>query len=294
LSDDSGAKRDLAIIEHEAHALVERRRYAQAQLTVSSGLKEFPESVELNYLAAFIDYASERPGLAMQGVKVLLSQSPQHYGARRLYAHLLEDAKKLAGAERVWIDLLREYPQDADCFAGYGELMLRTLNIDKARRLAQEGLRESPEHAGCLYLAAMVDLILNRRGVQSEHLQRMLREHPDQARSALALVVALSAKGNNRAALRIAQELLRQRPDSPQMLGLFRELKAQTHWSMLPLYPMQRWGWSGAVVVTLVGLIGLRVAARALPPAVSAALTWTWLAYVIYSWIWPRLLRRWV
>lgn len=292
MSGESGEPRDLAAIEHEGHALIERRRYSQARITVSQGLKNFPESSELQYLAAFIDYASERPEQAMQGVKALLAQAPQHYGARTLYAHLLEGAKELVEAERVWIDLLRDYPQSADCFAGYGELMLKTLNLDKARRLAQEGLRLAPEHAGCLFLAAMIDLIRNRNGVESEHLQRMLREHPEQVRSALALVIALSARGNDRGALRVAQELLRQQPNAGHLVTLVRTLKTRTHWTMLPLYPMQRWGWNAAIAITLVGIVGLRVAEQTLSSPVVDTLTWIWLAYVIYSWVWPRVLRR--
>lgn len=292
MSDDSGTTRDLAVIEHEVHALIERRRYPQARITVSQGLKSFPESPELQYFAAFIEYASERPEEAMQGVKAVLSRAPQHYGARTLYAHLLEGAKELAQAERVWIDLLREYPQSADCFAGYGELMLKTLNLEKARRLAQEGLRLSPEHADCLFLAAMIDLIRNRDGAESEHLQRMLREHPEHVRSAVALVVALSAKGNDRGALRVAQELLRQQPNAGHLVNLVRSLKARSHWTMLPLYPMQRWGWTAAIAITLVGIVGLRVAEQTLSSPLVGALTWLWLAYVIYSWVWPRVLRR--
>lgn len=294
MSDDAGHPRDSVAIEHEVHALLERRRYVQAEESVSRGLREFPESAELQYLAAFIDYARDRRDAASQGVKAALSRSPAHYGARLLHARLLEGEQRLVEAERVWIDLLRDYPQSAECFAGYGELMLKTLNLDKARRLAQEGLREAPEHVECLYLAALIDLIRSGRGAESEHLQRMLREHPEHFRSAIALVIALSAKGNDRAALRVAQELLRQRPDSPQLLQLVRGLKASSHWSLLPLYPMRRWGWTGAVVVTLGGLIGLRIGERSLPPAAFETLTWIWLTYVIYSWTWPRLLRRWI
>lgn len=292
MSGDSTGTRELAAVEHEARALVERRRYSQARMTVGRGLKEFPDSIELQYLAAFIDYAADQPEQALLSTRALLSQAPHHYGARTLHAHLLEGTKQLAEAERVWIDLLRDYPQSADCFAGYGQLMLKTLNLEKARRLAQEGLRQSPEHAGCLYLAAMIDLIRNRAGAESEHLQRMLREHPEHARSALALVIALSAKGNDRGALRIAQELLRNQPDAPHLLTLVRNLKAHTHWSMLPLYPLQRWGWTAAIAITLLGIVGLRVGEQSLPPPVFDALMWLWLAYVAYSWVWPRLLRR--
>ena len=293
-NDSDGPKRDLAAVEHEAHALVERRRYAQARLTVGRGLKDFPESIELQYLAAFIDYAQDRQEAAMQGVQAVLTQAPQHYGTRTLCAHLLEDTDQLAEAESVWIELLREYPQSADCYGGYGALMLKTLNLEKAQRLAQEGLRHSPEHSGCLYLAAMIDLIRNRRGAESEHLHRMLHEHPEQVRSAIALAVALSEQGNDRGALRVAQELLRHQPDSTQVVAFVRELKARTHWSLLPLYPMRRWGWTGAIVVTLVGITALRLSERTLSPAVAGTVTWLWLGYVVYSWTWPNLLRRWL
>lgn len=281
-------------VENEVRALVERRRYPQAQRTVAGGLKDFPDSIELQYLAAFIDYAQDRNDSAMQGVRAVLAQAPQHYGARTLWAHLLKGAGRLAEAEEVWIALLREYPQSADCYASYGELMLKTLNLEKAQRLAREGLRHAPEHADCLYLSAMIDLIRNRRGAESEHLQRMLREHPEQVRSAVALAVALSERGDNRGALRIAQELLRNQPDSEHALGFVRELKARTHWSLLPLYPMQRWGWTGALVVTLGGITAVRLGEHTLPPAVYGTLLGVWLAYVVYSWTWPRLLRRWL
>ncbi len=285
-------KQNLEMIEREAHALIERRRYAQAQATVSRGLSEFPDSIELLYLGAFIDYASDRQAQAMQDVKNLLARAPEHFGGGKLHALLLEQAEQFAEAERVWIELLRRRPQDADCFAGYGKLMLKTLHLEKAQRLAQEGLRQSPEHADCLYLAAMIDLIRNRGGTRSEHLQRMLREHPEQARSAIALAVALSDAGNDRGALRVAQELLRQQPDSPHLLKFVRALKARTHWSMLPLYPILRWGWTAAIAITLLGIIGLRLAQQALPPSVVTILSGLWLGYVVYSWIWPRLLRR--
>jgi predicted Zn-dependent protease len=292
MSDSTGAGLTLAALEREAHALVDRRRYQQAQRTISVGLQEFPDSIELQYLGAFVDYASQRPEPALRAVNALLSQAPHHYGARKLRAHLLEEAGQLAEAEQVWIELLRERPQNADCFAGYGELMLKTLNIDKAERLAREGLRQAPDHPGCLYLAALIDLIRNRRGGDSEHLRRMLREHPEHSRSAVALVIALSGRGNDRGALRIAQELLRNQPDSAQRLNLVRELKARAHWSMLPLYPMRRWGWTAAIVISLMGIIGLRASQQVLPPQLYSALTTLWLAYVIYSWVWPRVLRK--
>jgi tetratricopeptide (TPR) repeat protein len=289
----SGAP-DLSVVLNEAHVLLERRRYTHARSVIAQGLRHFPQNTELLYLSAFVDYAEDNNDAAMQTVRQALAQDPEHVGARRLCAHLHEEAKEFAQAEALWIGLLREFPEDADSYAAYAELMLRTLNIEKATRLAEEGLRHEPEHAGCLYVAAMVDVVSGGglRGSRNENLQRLLSAHPEQVRTSVALVIALSDQGRHRDALRVAQELLRSHPQSEQYVSLVRELKLHTHWSLLPLYPMQRWGWGGAIAVTVVGIIGVRMVNNFMPGPLGSAVVFAWLAYLIYSWVWPPLLRK--
>ena len=291
MSDTDNTAPNLASIISEAHALVERRRYAHARATISHGLRHFPDNAELLYLAAFVDYASDDRDAAMKTVQQVLAAHPEHYGARRLCAYLHETKKEYAQAEELWIALLREYPEDADCYGAYAELMLKTLNLDKAGRLAKEGLRHEPDQPVCLYVGALIDVISGKRG-ESEHLLRLLQAHPEQVITATTLVVALSEQGRNREALRIAQELLRNQPDNAHFLALVRELKMQTHWTMLPLYPMQRWGWGGAAVVSVAGIIGVRAMGNAVPEPFRSVVVYTWLAYVIYSWVWPSILRK--
>jgi tetratricopeptide (TPR) repeat protein len=292
MSDTDNTAPSLAATLAEAHALVERRRYAHARATISHGLRHFPDNNELLYLAAFVDYASDDHAAAMQTVLRVLATDPEHYGARRLRAYLHEAKKEYAQAEEIWIGLLREYPEDADCYGAYAELMLKTLNLEKAGRLAQEGLRHEPDQPLCLYVGALMDVISGKRGQDSEHLLRLLQAHPEQVITATTLVMALTEQGRNREALRIAQELLRNQPDNHHFLALVRELKMQTHWTMLPLYPMQRWGWGGAAVVSVAGIIGVRAMGNAVPEPFRSVIVYTWLAYVIYSWVWPSILRR--
>lgn len=294
MNDVNSGTTDLSALLNSAHALVERRRYAQARAAVSQGLKHFPENTELLYLSAFIDYVEDNNTAAMQGVQQVLAADPEHYGARRLCARLHEEANEFSQAEALWIGLLREYPEDSDCYAAYAELMLKTLNFDKAKRLAEEGLRTSPDHGECLYVSALIDVIQGSAlsPAKTEHLQRLLVEYPEHARTSLALVVALHDQGKNKDALRLAQELLRSQPDSQQFVDLARELKAQTHWSMLPLYPMQRWGWGGAIALTVVGFVGVRAIGQQAPGTIADVVTFAWFGYVIYSWVWPSLIRK--
>jgi len=50
----------------------------------------------------------------------------------------------------------------SNLYASYAELMLRTLHLDKAQRLMQEGLRLEPTHPQCLYIAALIHHLQGR------------------------------------------------------------------------------------------------------------------------------------
>jgi tetratricopeptide (TPR) repeat protein len=284
---------DLRALLQQAHALIDRRRFPQARQLLAGATQNYPESSQLLYLAAFVDYSEGKISEAEQTVRTVLLHDPQHYGARTLSGELHEAQRQYAQAETVWIGLLQDYPEKADCYAAYSDLMLRTLHLDKAERLMQEGLRLEPNHEKCLYIAALIQVIQGRfRGADNEHLQLLLKEHPERVRTLVALVVALEQRGDSRSALRIAQQLLSMRPDSSHFVNLVRELKLKVHWSLLPLYPMQRWGWGGAAVVTAIGLVGVRVARVSLEDSLASIVAFIWLGYVIYSWVWPRILRK--
>ncbi len=295
MSDTDSPRPTLPRLVFQAEALVERRRFGQARHVLAQGLKEFPDSADLQYLGAFVDYSEHHIEDATRAVHGVLAQAPHHFGARMLSAHLHEEVGQLQQAESTWIGLLREHPENPTCYAAYAELMLKTLHVDKARRLAQEGLRHSPDHDGCLYVASLIDVIHgSARGAGNLALQRLLQEHPERTRTLIALVVALEDRGESRGALRVARQLLRTRPDSEPVVRLVRQLELRTHWSLLPLYPMQRWGWGGAAAVTAIGIIGIRIADSRLSGSVAATITLVWLGYVVYSWIWPGILRRWL
>jgi cytochrome c-type biogenesis protein CcmH/NrfG len=290
---------DLHAVLTQAHALIDRQRFAQARQRLSGALQAHPEHADLLYLLAFIDYSErsqddpKKIADADRTVTSVLAQAPQHYGARTLRAVIYEEQRRYAQAEATWIELLRDYPESADCYAGYADLMLRTLHLDKAQRLTQEGLRLRPEHSRCLFIACLVQVIQGRSLTkEGEHLQQLLREHPEKVNTLITLVIALEQRGDGRAALRVAQQLLRMHPEKSNFVELVRTLKRNTHWSMLPLYPMLRWGWGGAAAVTVIGMVGVRVAGHTLPTSVALLIVYGWLAYVIYSWVWPGILKK--
>jgi len=284
---------DLQALLRQAHALIDRRRFALARQLLAGAMQHYPEHAQLLYLCAFIDYSEKKITAADATVDGVLAQDPKHYGARSLRAEIYEAQKRYPEAEAIWIDLLHDYPQRSDCYAGYADLMMRTLHLDKAERLTAEGLRLAPSHQNCLYIAYLLDVIQGRaRSQDSEHLQRLLKDYPERSQSLLALVIDLDQRGDSRAALRVARQLLATRPDSEHFVNLVRVLERRGHWSLWPLYPMQRWGWGGAAAVTAIGILTVRVADHALSPEAAAIVTFTWLGYVLYSWFWPSILKK--
>lgn len=272
--------------------LMDRRRYDQARTELREGLGRFPDSPSLIYFSAFIDWIDDRLEPAHESVQQLLRLAPEHYGGRVLLGQLLAERKDLGGAEEVWIALIKNNPEDPELYAHYGELMLNVLDIDKAQRLAQEGLRYDPESEHCLYVAAMARLVDGQGIGDNEDLATLIARHPEHLRAGTTLVIALQERGRRREALRVSQELLRAQPDNPQLLENVKILKAATHWSMLPLYPIHRWGWPAVFALWAIFALGLPRIAPGLPPGIVLGITIFWVVYVIYSWVWPPLLRK--
>ena len=279
-------------LEQRAGLLVDRRRFGQARSALAEGLREYPENLRLLYLAAFVDWAEDRNDSARATVQQLLQLSPDDYGGRCLLGHLQEESKHLAEAELTWIGLLREYPEDADLHGHYANLMLKTFHTVKARQLALNGLRLEPEHAHCLFVAATCDLIDGRTLDENQNVAALVRHHPEHLRTGIILVIALEDRGEHRAAHKIAQELLRAQPENEQLVEMVRQLRQASHWSMLPLYPLRRWGWPAAIGLWAFFAFVLPMLAPGLPKGVSGGLVTAWIVYVIYSWCWPPIFKR--
>jgi predicted Zn-dependent protease len=275
----------------QVSALIERRRTQQARLLLKPALASHPDHGGLLLQAAWIDYLDDRYDEALAGVRHVLTDEPHNQSARVLYFELLVQKKEHREAERVILELLREYPEHAHYYGRYASLMLDTLKIGKARQLAHEGLKYDADDAECLALQAICDFIEQPAGATSHALQQLLVRHPQSVRTLLLVAAALEERGDQRGAYRILQELVRAQPDNDHLVGMARQLKVNTHWSMAPLWPLQRYGWAGSVGLWLAAVIGLRLVARASPP-LAGTLAIVFIVYVIYSWTWPALLKR--
>jgi len=124
-----------------------------------------------------------------------------------------------------------------------------------------------------------------------EVLKRLLAANPGDERSLSLVLGALIDANREREALHLAAELLRAHPTDRHLSSAVKSLRHRLHWSVLPLWPMRRWGWSASIVMWIAMLIALFLLHRAAPQyAMPIALCW--ILFSLYSWIWPPLLQR--
>ena len=291
MNDASGTgPRSAAVIAEQAFYFIERRRLEDARRILGQGLKEFPQDPDLLFHSAQVEWLADRNKEAEATARQVLVIDPTHAPARQLLASLLMASGEFADAELLLISLLRDYPESADLYGRYSRLMLRTLHLDKAEQLAREGLRYSPENDECLMAAALCETA--RSGARpNEGLAKLLKAHPESLSSVHALVVALVDAGRISEAHRIARSALRGDPANLHLVSLVRELHIQNHWSMKPLWPLQKWGWGASAAMWLGGIVVIRGLSQS-APELATPVAFFWLGYCIYSWVWPPLIRR--
>lgn len=278
----------------EIEAMLERQRLSLAKTRLKEALLEFPDHPDLLLQSARLDYLQDRNAEALATLQQVLRQAPDHVEARYLLFTVKRDEGALVEAEQIIVALLHDYPEHAPFYGSYGDLMLRAMNLPKARALADEGLKYDSEDAMCLVVRTLCDLIERPSGEASHALQQLLVRSPQSTYTLILLRVALADRGDYRGALRIGQELVRAEPGNPHFVEAVQELSVMTHWSMLPLWPMQRWGWGAAIGLWIAVNVALRAMASqgAEWAGLTITLSFVFLAYVIYSWVWPRILRR--
>lgn len=291
MNDASGTgPRSAAVIAEQAFYFIERRRLEDARRILGQGLKEFPQDPDLLFHSAQVEWLADRNKEAEATARQVLVIDPTHAPARQLLASLLMASGEFADAELLLISLLRDYPESADLYGRYSRLMLRTLHLDKAEQLAREGLRYSPENDECLMAAALCETA--RSGARpNEGLAKLLQAHPESLSSVHALVVALVDAGRISEAHRIARSAMRGDPANLHLVSLVRELHIQNHWSMKPLWPLQKWGWGASAAMWLGGIVVIRGLSQS-APELATPVAFFWLGYCIYSWVWPPLIRR--
>ena len=279
-------------IVEKVYRLVERRRFDQAEALIGDALRTEPENKSLLYYLAYIYSEQERFEDAESTLNELLAHEPDNFAAGFLLASVYKDLKRYAEAEGLIIELIRNNPESSACYSLYAEVMLETLHLNKAERLAAEAVRIEPDNISAQAVAVICNVIKGDKTEYQQSLTELVRNYPEAFTTSSMILVVLYERKKHREALRIAQELLRCDPNNEFLVEMIKELRVLTHVTMIPLMPVIKYGWHASAALYIIAIVVCFAAYKYLPREVSALIIFGWLAYVLYSWIYPPILKK--
>jgi tetratricopeptide (TPR) repeat protein len=208
-----------------------------------------------------------------------------------LLGRALQEMGELPAAERALLDGLALAPDDADLLCGYARLCLAANQVDKADQLAQRAAQLAPQ-APAVYAARVQVAYAKGDDRAAQRISReFLAEHPENP-SAHALHGSTSAvRGQVGPAYTGLRDAAAARPTEQVWAESAMEMRVARHPLMLPVRPILRYGPLKTWLVAILLIFGLRSVGL---PFLSFIVAMAWLAFCVYSWVVPPLLRRWM
>jgi len=238
-------------------ALYELDRYVEARAAAASGLAIEPDDIEL---------------LVLHGL------ANSHLG-------------DMAAAERSLLAALRLEPENVWLLAEYALLVARAGQLEKARQLIDEAARIDPLSERVTTVRGVLAYLAGDDARAAAHAEELLAADPEARGAHLLRGAALSQRGRSRDARRHFETVARYDPGDADVVDMARHSRYATHPLLLPLVPVARWG-QGRVWLAGIALIALARATGS--DAVMLAVGAAWVLYVVYTWVVPPLVLRWL
>jgi len=271
--------------------LAARNRTSQMRAILQRLVTQHPDHHDVLYYSAQVDWLEDKDEDALSTAFRLVERYPKSYWGRMLLFRILDGLNRHAEAEAIVLEMLGEFPEDALLYGRYSMLMLESMHIEKAGELAARAIALDPDDEIALTASVLHELLVAPGEPARRRLAELVSRYPDAVTTALTVVAVLTEQGQNKEALRIAQEVLRQSPDSQGVVDLVIALKTANHWSMIPLRPLQKWGWGASIAIWFVMIMLLRNAEGTPIEPYAFPIVIAFVAYAVYSWIWPPILK---
>nr|WP_238355089.1 tetratricopeptide repeat protein [Kribbella sandramycini] len=198
---------------------------------------------------------------------------------------------RLPEAEAVFLQGLSLDPNDPDLLIGYARVCLTAGQPEKASALVERAASQAPESAVVSAARAEVAFALGKDQDMRRHSTEALSHDPEDPHARALHGTASMLTGDSRSGYDSLASAAAAQPGDRDLHAAAREAKLANHPLLIPLRPFQRFNplvvWIAAVAV----IYGLRAAGLA---PLSFAVAMAWLAFCIYSWVVPALLRRWI
>jgi tetratricopeptide (TPR) repeat protein len=272
--------------------LLERSRTHEARALLSEAASGSTRDVEVLVRLARADLIDDKDDDAKAHLFDALSLDPEHEAGRYLLAAVHSDSGEYAESEALLVELIREAPEDVDYLALYARVMLLTLHFEKAGRLAEEAIRLDPSDRNALRCATLVAAVSGEPEKAREALTELVENYPLDEGVLRLLLRQLVHERRHREAEVLGRELLQLHPDDEELVDLLIELRTLTHPIAWPAYPFIRWGWTGSAVIWGIYVFGSPTFNKHYP-SLATPVAIGYLAWVVYSWTYQALLRKW-
>jgi tetratricopeptide (TPR) repeat protein len=194
-------------------------------------------------------------------------------------------------AERALLDGLALAPNDVDLLCAYADVCASDGQVDKAQKLVERAAAVAPQAP--VVFATRVQVAFARG--DDATAQRIAREfvgaYPENPAAHALLGGTSAVRGQVGPAYQGFRQAAAALPGEQVLAESALEMRIARHPLMLPIRPVIRFGAFRTWAVAVALMFGLR--AVGLTP-LAVVVTLVWIAYCIYSWVVPPLLRRWM
>jgi len=194
----------------------------------------------------------------------------------------------LPGAEQSALRALRQDPTNANLLARYAEVVAAAGQFDKSEQLVARALGQEPHNRHALEVHALLAGGRGDPAAMAARTSKLLRVDPEGAFAHALLAEAHGEMGQRDSQMDHIARAVSNAPANDALAELAREWRAEQHWLLWPLRPLQRFGvipvWFGVLALVFV-LAWLDYEYLLLVVGLS------WFSYCVYSWTIPPLVR---
>jgi tetratricopeptide (TPR) repeat protein len=234
-------------------------------------------------------YYSNRVDDAMAAVQSGLRIAPEWSPLLELLAQCHLSRHDLVAAEEAVLAALRADAEDPDLYALYAQIVAAAGQTEKARKLLAQARRLDPEHADAVRVEAA---IAASRFDHQETLRRgreLLSIDPQDSRAHLLTGEVLHHRGDVGDAAEHLRTAVVNDPTDELAAEIARDNLVWRHPLMWPLLPAKKFG---SAKVWIAGISVLLLARTMRNNAITLTLACVWIAYCVYSWVVPPIVRR--
>jgi tetratricopeptide (TPR) repeat protein len=197
---------------------------------------------------------------------------------------------ELEDAETAILEALRLEPQHPVLLCRYALLLARGGELAKAGKVLAEAERVDPDDEAVIRTRITLAYLRGDDKAAERESKRVLAEFdPEDPVGHTMLGLRAATRGNPWQASRHFDTAARADLSDEAAIRLARQGRIETHPLLWPMVPIERFGpaklWIGAVAV----LLALRAAGQ---DTLTIAASVTWVAYCLYTWTVPPLVRR--